>query len=87
MGSFSLTLFKIETMQTVTTVPPLNDVQLMLLRLFSRDMSKTEMDAIREMLLDYYDRALQDEVQKVIKEKKIERGHFEEKLNQQQRSR
>ncbi|MBC7775702.1 MAG: hypothetical protein H7246_09720 [Phycisphaerae bacterium] len=74
-------------MQTATTVPPLNDVQLMLLRLFSRDMSKTELDAIRAMLLDYYDRALQDEVQKVIKEKKIERSTFEEKLNQQQRSR
>jgi len=74
-------------MQTVNTAPPLNDVQLMLLRLFSRDMSKTEMDAIRAMLLDYYDRALQEEVQKVMKEKRIERGAFEEKLNQQQRSR
>ena len=74
-------------MQTLTTAPPLNDVQLMLLRLFSRDMSKTEMDAIRAMLLDYYDRALQDEVQKVTKEKKIERKDFEVKLKQQQRSR
>jgi hypothetical protein len=59
-------------MNTATTAAPLNDIQLMLLRLFSRGMSKTEMDAIRAMLLDYYDRALQDEVQKVIKEKKIE---------------
>ncbi|MFN0037647.1 MAG: hypothetical protein ACKVUS_21505 [Saprospiraceae bacterium] len=75
-------------MQTIAlTAPPLNEVQLMLLRLFSRDMTKTEMDSIREMLLDYYDRALQDEVQQVIKKKKIERRHFEEKLNQQQRSR
>ncbi|MDO8365406.1 MAG: hypothetical protein Q7T20_01330 [Saprospiraceae bacterium] len=74
-------------MQTINTAPPLNDVQLMLLRLFSRDMSKNELDAIRAMLLDYYDQALQEEVQKVIKEKKIERKDFEEKLNQQQRSR
>lgn len=72
-------------MQPTVTAPPLNDVQLMLLRLFSRDMSKTEMDAIRAMLLDYYDRALQDEVQKVIKEKRIGRSDFESKLNQQQR--
>lgn len=79
---------KKENMQTIAlTAPPLNEVQLMLLRLFSRDMTKTEMDSIREMLLDYYDRALQDEVQQVIKKKKIERRHFEEKLNQQQRSR
>jgi hypothetical protein len=58
-------------MNTATTAAPLNDIQLMLLRLFSREMSKPEMDAIRTMLLDYYDRALQEEVQKVIKEKKI----------------
>jgi len=58
-------------MNTATTAAPLNDIQLMLLRLFSREMSKPEMDAIRAMLLDYYDRALQEEVQKVIKEKKI----------------
>jgi len=74
-------------MLTVTSAPPLNDVQLMLLRLFSREMSKAEMDAIRAMLLDYYDRALQDEVQKVIEEKKIGRARFEEKLNEKQRSR
>lgn len=58
-------------MNTATTAAPLNDIQLMLLRLFSREMSKPEMDAIRTMLLDYNDRALQEEVQKVIKEKKI----------------
>lgn len=74
-------------MLTVTSAPPLNDIQLMLLRLFSREMSKAEMDAIRAMLLDYYDRALQDEVQKVIEEKKIGRARFEEKLNEKQRSR
>ena len=74
-------------MLTVTSAPPLNDVQLMLLRLFSREMSKAEMDAIRAMLLDYYDRALQDEVQKVIEEKKIGRARFEEKLDEKQRSR
>ena len=74
-------------MQTVTPALPLNDVQLMLLRLFSRGLSKIELDAIRALLLDYYDRSLQEEVQNVIKEKKIERSTFEEKLNQQQHSR
>jgi hypothetical protein len=74
-------------MQPAVLHPPLNEIQLMLLRLFSRQMSKVEMDAIRDILLDYYDHALQEEVQKVIEKKKIERTRFEEKLNQQQRSR
>lgn len=74
-------------METVSNAPQsLNDVQLMLLRLFSRDMTKAEVEAIRALLLEYYDRALQDEVQKAIKEKKIVREVFVDKLNQHQRS-
>lgn len=64
---------------------PLNDVQLMLLRLFSRPMSKSDTEAIRKMLLDYYDTLLQQEVDKVIKEKNIQREDFERLLNQDRR--
>jgi hypothetical protein len=64
---------------------PLNDVQLMLLRLFSRPMSKSDTEAIRNMLLDYYDALLQQEVDKVIEEKGIQREDFERLLNQDQR--
>jgi hypothetical protein len=74
-------------MQTAVLQPQLNEIQLMLLRLFSREMSKPEMDAIREILLDYYDQVLQEEVQKVIEKKKIGRLELDEKLNQQHRSR
>jgi len=65
---------------------PLNDVQLMLLRLFSRPMSKSDTEAIRNMLLDYYDTLLQQEVDKTIKEKGILREDFERLLNQDRRS-
>lgn len=64
---------------------PLNDVQLMLLRLFSRPMSKSDTEAIRNMLLDYYDALLQQEVNKAIDEKGIQREDFERLLNQDQR--
>lgn len=65
---------------------PLNDVQLMLLRLFSRPMSKSDTEAIRNMLLDYYDALLQQEVDKAIDEKGIQREDFERLLNQDQRT-
>lgn len=61
---------------------PLNDVQLMLLRLFSHPMSKSDTEAIRKMLLNYYETLLQQEVDKVIEEKGIQREDFERLLNQ-----
>ena len=69
-----------------TEQPPLNDIQLTLLRLFSREMSPDEVKAIRRLLLDYYEQALQEEVQQVIEEKNISPKDFEERLNQQQRT-
>mgnify|MGYP000929414421 FL=1 len=67
-------------MQPIQT--PLNDVQLMLLRLFSRPMSESDTEAIRKMLLDYYDTLLQQEVDSVIEKKGIKREDFERLLNQ-----
>lgn len=65
---------------------PLNDVQLMLLRLFSRPMPSQDLDAIREMLLSYYETALHNEVERVIEEKGITRVDFDAVLNKQQRT-
>ena len=65
---------------------PLNEVQLMLLRLFSRPMPTHDLDAIREMLLTYYENALHKEVERVIEEKGIKRADFENVLNKQQRT-
>lgn len=65
---------------------PLNEVQLMLLRLFSRPMPTEDLNAIREMLLDYYETALHREVEAVIEKKGITRADFETVLNRQQRT-
>jgi hypothetical protein len=70
----------------VTPAQSLNDVQLMLLRLFSRPMPNNDLEAIREMLLTYYETALHQEVERVIKEKDIKRSDFDAVLNKQQRT-
>lgn len=74
-------------MSTKTVVsPPLNETQLMLLRLFSRAMTETEMRAVRQILLDYYEKELQEELDRVVTQKKITRKNFEELLEKQQRT-
>lgn len=65
---------------------PLNEVQLMLLRLFSRPMPIRDVEAIRELLLDYYETALHVEVESVIEQKGITRGDFDAVLNKQKRT-
>jgi hypothetical protein len=70
----------------VSPTQPLNEVQLMLLRLFSRPMPNNDLEAIREMLLAYYETALHKEVERVIKEKDIKRVDFDAVLNKQQRT-
>jgi hypothetical protein len=64
----------------------LNDVQMTLLRLFNRPMSEKEQTDIKEILLSYYDNALQSEVQKVIKKKGYTKRDFENVLNNSQRT-
>jgi hypothetical protein len=51
----------------VTPAQSLNDVQLMLLQLFSRPMPNNDLEAIREMLLTYYETALNQEVERVTR--------------------
>ena len=65
---------------------PLNEVQVMLLRLFSRPMPAQDLEAIREMLLTYYETALHQEVERVIEKKGITRTDFDNILNRQQRT-
>lgn len=64
----------------------LNDVQMTLLRLFNYPMSETEQTDIKEILLNYYDNALQKEVQSVIKQKGYKKRDFGKVLNNSQRT-
>jgi hypothetical protein len=66
----------------MSAIQPLNEVQMMLLRLFSRPMPEYDVEAIREMLLTYYETALQKEVERVIEQKGIKRADFDRILNQ-----
>lgn len=81
--SINLTLLLMTTQTSPTQ--PLNEVQLMLLRLFSRPMPEYDLEAIREMLLSYYETTLHNEVERIIKEKDITRADFDVVLNKQQR--
>ena len=65
---------------------PLNDTQLMLLKLFSRPMSSQEVESLRQLLLDYYNTLLQKEVSQVMDEKGITQEDLEDVLNRQQRT-
>lgn len=65
---------------------PLSDIQIMLLKLFSRPSSAQDMDAIRKLLLDYYNKSLQAELDDVIEKKNITRADYDKVLNQQQRT-
>jgi len=64
-------------LEQAAAIQPLNDVQLMLLRLFSRPVSDQDLAAIQNILLDYYNNALQNELDRVIEEKNISREDYE----------
>ena len=69
-----------------TNFHALNDVQRSLLALFSRSMSETEQNDIKELLLSYYDNILQQELNEVIQEKGYSKQDFEKVLNNSQRT-
>jgi len=69
-----------------TATAPLNEMQLMLLKLFSRPMKPAELEAIRNMLLDFYDDLLQKEVNQAITKKGITRTDFDRILSNSQRT-
>jgi hypothetical protein len=45
---------------------------MMLLRLFSRSMSDERIEGIRKLLMNYYDKELQEEVEKAVFEKRVD---------------
>lgn len=68
------------------SIQPLNEVQLMLLKLFSRPMSQEDIEEIRNFLMNYYEKMLHKEVEEVIDKKNITRADFEDLLNKDQRT-
>ena len=64
----------------------LNDVQISLLRLFSRDMPDEETAEVRQLLMAYYDEKLQAELERVITERGYGQTDYDTMLNQQNRT-
>jgi hypothetical protein len=73
-------------MVNVSTKHGLNSTQMMLLRLFSRDVPDLRMKEIKKLLLSYYTEKLHEEVEKSIAEKKITDNDIDAILYQQQRT-
>lgn len=59
----------------------LNEIQLSLLRLFSRPMSEKETKDLKKLLVDYYSVQLEKEVSKVVAEKGYSQQDFDNMLN------
>jgi hypothetical protein len=64
----------------------LNATQMMLLKLFSREMSEQETKEIRDLLLNYLDAKLQNQVEKDMKTKKITQKSLDAVLKNSQRT-
>lgn len=64
----------------------LNPVQLMLLKMFNRDMSEQEIHEIQSLLLHYLDTKLQKQLDKDIAHKGITQADLDAILNESQRN-
>ena len=59
----------------------LNDVQVSLLRMFSRDMTEQEITEVKRLLMSYYDEKLQVEIERVETEKGYISADYDAMLN------
>lgn len=74
------------TQQLNSTHRTLNPVQLMLLKLFNRDMSVQEVEEVRSILMDYLDKKLQQQLDIDIARKNLTQNDFDIILNTKQRT-
>ena len=72
--------------QNQTPHRTLNAIQLMLLKLFNRDMPDQEIKEIRDLLLNYLDAKLQKQVAIDIARKGITQTDLDTVLNESQRT-
>lgn len=64
----------------------LNEVQISLLRMFNRPMSREESVEIRDLLTHHYSQKLLDEVDRVVPEKRISEVDYENIRNDHNRT-
>ena len=63
-----------------------NSVQISLLRLFDKKMTKRELDDLHNLLINYYDNQIGSEAEKIMREKGYSQADLDKILNQQQRT-
>lgn len=72
-------------MKTVDQLP-LNEVQLSLLRMFARPMSEDQTLKIKRALVQFLSDELDNEIEKIVKQKNITDNDFEKLRKQHQRT-
>ncbi len=76
-----------ETTHSVDKRPhKLNDVQILLLRMFNRNMTEQETAEVKKLLLNYYDEKLATELDEVVAEKQYTQQDYDTMLNRQDRT-
>ncbi|MCE7040656.1 hypothetical protein [Dyadobacter sp. CY312] len=60
---------------------PLSEIQISLLRLFDQNLSESETLEVRKMLMDHFDKGLQNELKKVVEEKKYSEEDYHKMLS------
>jgi hypothetical protein len=73
-------------MAATTSTAPLNEAQLLLLKMFSNPMSEEHFNGLRHVLVEYYEGLLHQELDRVIEAKSISRTDFDALYHQDQRS-
>ena len=68
-------------MQTSALPPKLNELQISLLRLFSREMSENEILSLKRVLVQHYSALLQEEVGEVVQAKGYTSQDFDKRLD------
>ena len=59
----------------------MSEIQISLLRLFDQNLSESETLEVRKMLMDHFDKGLQNELKKVVEEKKYSEEDYHKMLS------
>lgn len=68
-------------MATANVHTELNEIQISLLRLFSRPMTENEAKELKQVLVSHYNEQLSEELNKITEEKNFSQNNFDDMLN------
>jgi hypothetical protein len=72
----------VSSLENAVNTPKLSSLQISMLRLFSQDISETQTLEIRKLLMDYFDKQLRVEIEKVEIEKGYTKDDYVRMLNE-----